>query len=129
MRIQLICKDELINALQQQIENIKASPIDKVILQNSLELARSPRVENQILAKESAWDTNTQAKSPNTTMQKQYKNMNVPGIYIEKTYNEESRDDELSDHFSPNVKRLTECMPSPSGDASISAKESFSMVV
>ena len=70
MRIQLICKDELINALQQQIENIKASPIDKVILQNSLELARSPRVENQILAKESAWDTNTQAKSPNTTMQK-----------------------------------------------------------
>ena len=70
MRIQLICKDELINALQQQIENIKASPIDKAILQNSLELARSPRVENQIIPKESAWDTNTQAKSPNTTMQK-----------------------------------------------------------
>lgn len=48
MRIQLICKDELINALQQQIESIKASPLDKVILQNSLELARSPRVESQI---------------------------------------------------------------------------------
>ena len=53
--------------------------------------------------------------------------MNVPGIYIEKGYGEESGDDEISDHFSPNVKRLTEIMPSPSGDASISAKDSFSM--
>lgn len=45
--------------------------------------------------------------------------MQVPGIFIDKIV-----ESQVSDRFSPSVKKLTDIIISPCGDASVSYKES-----